>query len=232
MSILGSIVFLTGCLDVDTATTTQTSAADSNDEQPIPLADTLVDQPVSNDNTASNDKTYIDNELKIDYPRPTGYPVLKTGSTGPEVGWLQTVLNKAMDASIEVDCSFGGYTDSAVRDFQSRCELTVDGAVGSQTIAMLIDIVSGNKKMPEKKARTEPRNTTNDNSQQVDSPSRSNNIIISEGHYILNTSTMVIHSLNCSAIYGMNDDNKQEYYRSIEDLKAQGYHTCGRCHPR
>ena len=98
-------------------------------------------------------------ETQIKYPRPSGYPALKSGSKGPKVGWVQTALNKAMSAYLDVDCNFGTGTDNKVREFQSRCGLGADGSVGPQTIAMLVDIVSGNKKMPEKIIVTEsPQN--------------------------------------------------------------------------
>ena len=146
--IISSIVFLTVCVYVDTPTaSTPTISTDAKQDQVTPL----VNQPNPKDSTSSNVTTYLDNDLKIDYPRPSGNPVLKNGSNGPEVGWLQTALNKAMHAAIDVDCSFGGYTDSAVREFQSRCGLSVDGAAGPQTIAMLVDIVSGNKKCQRRK---------------------------------------------------------------------------------
>ena len=89
-----------------------------------------------------------DQELGIDFPRPTGTPVLRKGSVGDDVGWLQTALNKAMKAGLTVNSSFDDKTDTAVREFQSRCGLSADGAVGAKTIEKLVKIISGNEVMP------------------------------------------------------------------------------------
>lgn len=65
---------------------------------------------------------------------------------------------------------------------------------------------------------------------QTDSPRSP--LITSDGYYILNTSKLTIHRPDCSAIHTMNEENKQEYYGTVEELEAQGYHCCGKCHPR
>jgi DNA-entry nuclease len=49
--------------------------------------------------------------------------------------------------------------------------------------------------------------------------------------YILNTNTHKFHYPSCSSVSQMNEANKQEYTGSRDDLIAQGYEPCGRCHP-
>jgi murein L,D-transpeptidase YcbB/YkuD len=59
--------------------------------------------------------------------------VLKKGSRGPSVTWLQTRLRVKGFTSIALDGIFGPATDAAVRTFQSRNNLSVDGIVGPAT---------------------------------------------------------------------------------------------------
>lgn len=66
--------------------------------------------------------------------------ILRLGSTGPQVSELQRRLRdayKAYAAQLPVDGDFGPLTDAAVREFQRRSSLVVDGIVGPQTAAAL-----------------------------------------------------------------------------------------------
>jgi putative chitinase len=65
------------------------------------------------------------------------HPVLKMGDKGNDVFDLQ---NELVDAGYRVlaDGDFGQHTDEAVRDFQERHGLTVDGVVGGRTWALLL----------------------------------------------------------------------------------------------
>lgn len=62
---------------------------------------------------------------------------LKKGMKGDDVRELQKLLNKAGD-NIEVDGNFGSKTLEAVKVFQSRAGLKVDGIAGKNTIAALM----------------------------------------------------------------------------------------------
>ena len=69
--------------------------------------------------------------------------VLRVGSTGDAVKWLQVLLNKpdGLNAGLQVDGVFGAATDAAVRRAQSDIrnffnlgnQMAVDGIVGPQT---------------------------------------------------------------------------------------------------
>lgn len=60
------------------------------------------------------------------------YSTLKLGSKGDEVKTLQTQLN-ANGYNLDVDGSFGNKTLAAVKDYQQKNNLSVDGIVGNNT---------------------------------------------------------------------------------------------------
>lgn len=64
------------------------------------------------------------------------WPELRKGNTGHDVKQLQALLN-GHGASVVVDSVFGDGTDAAVRAFQTRRGLSVDGRVGRRTQASL-----------------------------------------------------------------------------------------------
>ncbi len=88
-----------------------------------------------------------DDELGIPYPRPSGTPYLKTGSTGSGVRWLQTALNNLMNAGLSVDGQFGTGTKNAVIKFQEQYGLEADGVAGPSTINKLVECLK-NKLTP------------------------------------------------------------------------------------
>jgi hypothetical protein len=62
----------------------------------------------------------------------TDLPLLREGARGAAVSQLQQALNKG-GARLAVDGVFGPLTSAAVRSFQSRNALAVDGIVGQNT---------------------------------------------------------------------------------------------------
>ena len=70
-------------------------------------------------------------------PTPTQRPTLRHGSTGAYVRELQNRLNQNGNKLV-VDGIFGGQTESAVREYQKRKGLVVDGIVGPKTWAKLL----------------------------------------------------------------------------------------------
>lgn len=53
----------------------------------------------------------------------------------------------------------------------------------------------------------------------------------SETTYILNTNTHKFHYPSCSSVSQMNDENKQEFVGTRDEVIGMGYDPCGRCHP-
>ncbi len=66
--------------------------------------------------------------------------MLRRGAQGADVEDLQEGLN-LVGASLRVDGDFGPATDGAVRTFQGRNGLEVDGIVGRKTWAALASAV-------------------------------------------------------------------------------------------
>ena len=64
------------------------------------------------------------------------YYLLKLNSKGEEVKLLQSLLNKQGYKLVE-DGDFGANTESAVKDFQTKNKLKVDGVVGESTLKKL-----------------------------------------------------------------------------------------------
>lgn len=62
---------------------------------------------------------------------------IKNGSTGTDVTILQCILTK-MGIIVDIDGEFGGMTEMAVRTFQQKAGLTVDGVCGRNTWKKLI----------------------------------------------------------------------------------------------
>lgn len=69
------------------------------------------------------------------YREPSG--IMRKGSKGEGVKWVQWYLNKKFSCNLDVDGDFGKLTDKAVREYQGCCGLQIDGQVGPKTKARL-----------------------------------------------------------------------------------------------
>lgn len=72
---------------------------------------------------------------------------------------------------------------------------------------------------------------TGDSKLAEDGGSESSEQASAEGEYILNTNTKKFHLPDCSSVTNMNEDNKEEFSGSREELLDMGYEPCGRCNP-
>jgi murein L,D-transpeptidase YcbB/YkuD len=68
--------------------------------------------------------------------------VAKAEAKKDDVRLLQSALNKVMGTDLEIDGIYGEGTREAVRDFQKRHDLQVDGVAGPITLKKLFDLVN------------------------------------------------------------------------------------------
>ncbi|HAA53325.1 MAG TPA: hypothetical protein DCE42_01135 [Myxococcales bacterium] len=74
-----------------------------------------------------------------------GGQILRNGSSGAAVKDLQMMLNRAgASPALTADGKFGPGTERALKSFQSKHGLSVDGKFGRQTFATLEQVLSGN----------------------------------------------------------------------------------------
>ena len=91
-----------------------------------------------------------------DIRRPAGggsvsyspYPptrVLTLNCRGGDVLWVQNILRWCMGSTISADGIYGSQTAAAVRAFQSKYGLAVDGKVGNQTKSKMLELENASK---------------------------------------------------------------------------------------
>lgn len=76
-------------------------------------------------------------------PPAQGRPVLRQGSKGGDVSYLQTVIYEHAGGNIAIDGDFGPQTDSRVRDVQTAYQIAVDGIVGPETWGVIERLAAG-----------------------------------------------------------------------------------------
>ncbi len=87
------------------------------------------------------------------------YSTIRYGSSGADVKKLQEKLNSA-GYKLDVDGQFGSKTQSAVRDYQSKNGLTVDGIVGTNTWGSLTGGTTKNTVSKSTSQKTKSKKTT------------------------------------------------------------------------
>lgn len=231
------LLMLSGCAEVPSSTGSagsQTAATHATTRTTTTATTTA--RPAENISVQS----YADEELKLNYSRPTE-SALRKGDSGESVKWLQAALNKAMSAGLSVDGDFGKGTESSVREFQNRCGLYADGVAGPQTIAALIEVAAGRKSLPAvttkattttrtttQTTRTTTERTTKTTTQNVFTTTkpRSNS---GSYTYVCNIRTHIIHKPNCGSVSNMNEKNKWYADESLDTLLKNGYTKCKNC---
>ena len=65
--------------------------------------------------------------------------LIKRGSKGEFVGWLQAALNNRVKAGLVIDGSFGPATATALKLYQAKRGLTPDAICGIKTVAAIVN---------------------------------------------------------------------------------------------
>ena len=99
-----------------------------------------VDYGVKTSGSAAVSKPETKPAAKPAAGKPISYPTLRRGNKGDLVAQMQDLLQKD-GSTLEVDGIFGVGTQSAVRSFQKRHGLVVDGIVGPKTWAELLKLI-------------------------------------------------------------------------------------------
>ena len=89
--------------------------------------------------TSGNGKAYQRAVQKFGAP-PTGKPILKIGSTGKQVQWLQYYLDQVVNngsGALPADGTFYTRTETALKAFQSMASAKADGKFGPETASKL-----------------------------------------------------------------------------------------------
>ena len=72
----------------------------------------------------------------------TSYSQLGYGSSGSDVEKLQNYLNQVGNYGLDVDGVYGSKTQAAVKDYQTKNSLAVDGIAGDETWGSLSGAIS------------------------------------------------------------------------------------------
>lgn len=72
---------------------------------------------------------------------PSARPNLKKGSKGKNVEQLQQCLNRVINSNLDIDGDFGPKTEKALKDFQKKYKIAVDGIYGKESKAKLQEVL-------------------------------------------------------------------------------------------
>jgi hypothetical protein len=86
-------------------------------------------------------EVHNEKDNRVDPLNPTG--IIKKNDKGEPVIWLQTALNKGMNAGLAIDGNFGPLTETAVKNFQTKNKLVVDGIFGPKSREKMFQIYKG-----------------------------------------------------------------------------------------
>jgi hypothetical protein len=99
------------------------------------LVDARAGQSDQSKSTPADSELFDDLEFEL----ADWEPEVRVNRKSPEyIRWVQLSLNKVMGVNLKVDGISGRMTRSAIRSFQKKFSLKVDGKLGPQTEAMLI----------------------------------------------------------------------------------------------
>ena len=163
--------------------------------------------------------------------------VLKVGHHGSDTSinyvWLNAIMPQYAVISVGEGNSYDHPTDAVLSRFRDadvtvyRTDLNGDVVAVSDGKTVTItteksasneDIMTPGGNVQEPIVTTQP--------EQEDDPEPDVGV-----DYVLNTNSKKFHYPSCSSVDDMNESNKQYYTGSRDDLIANGYIPCGRCHP-
>lgn len=75
-------------------------------------------------------------------PKNIALPTLRKGSKGIQVKYLQQNLNHILNANLKVDGELGGATANAIKQFQDKYKLCVDGVYGKASYSKMVSLLS------------------------------------------------------------------------------------------
>lgn len=168
--------------------------------------------------------------------------VLKVGHHGSDTStsylFLRTVNPQYAVISVGADNTYGHPTEavlSRLRDADVKtCRTDLQGTITA---------VSDGKKVTFQTERNADINTLgNAGPGQKDETGQKNKAVSSAGKaaasdssaektYVLNTNTHKFHDPDCSSVSQMKEKNKRVVTESRDQIIADGYDPCGRCHP-
>lgn len=168
--------------------------------------------------------------------------VLKVGHHGSDTStsylFLRTVNPQYAVISVGADNTYGHPTEavlSRLRDADVKtCRTDLQGTITA---------VSDGKKVTFQTERNADINTLgNAGPGQKDETGQKNKAVSSAGKaaasdssaektYVLNTNTHKFHDPDCSSVSQMKEKNKRIVTESRDQIMADGYDPCGRCHP-
>ena len=83
----------------------------------------------------------VESSVKVIPQAASSSPNLRKGSTGTHVRYLQQDLNCVMGCNLDVDGDFGAKTLDALKSFQKKYCLTVDGIYGVNSNAKMHELI-------------------------------------------------------------------------------------------
>ncbi len=158
--------------------------------------------------------------------------VLKVGHHGSENSttypFLREVMPQYAVISVGADNSYGHPTeetlsrlrDASVTVFRTDMQGSIICTSDGKTVSFGV----------ERNADADTLGSVGPNSTQTTNPTPTMESA-KEMDYVINTNTNKFHYPWCSGVSQMNEENKEFYTGSRDDLVAQGYSPCGRCNP-
>lgn len=131
----------------------------SDDTETIGDMHTIVTDPETGTNTdtgtETSDTTTVDTTVVVETSTHAellknietliaNKTILKNGSKGPSVGYIQEFLNLYFNKTLKVDNDFGPTVEANVKAFQKANGVTQTGQIGPLTLGQMVDWLKAN----------------------------------------------------------------------------------------